>query len=73
MPSLRSRKSQPKPRRGDAVWTTSHGNGVVVHVDYFDREAHCRFQEKEEEQISFDDIYGKWTDKFGGMWYLEDF
>lgn len=72
MPSLRNRTSQPKPRKGDRIWTTTYGNGVVVHIDFWDKEAHCVFQGGERTEIMFDEIYGKWTDKFGGCWYLED-
>jgi len=72
VPSLRRRTSQPLPRRGDSIWCSSLGNGKIIYVDYAGEEIHCAFQGGERDEFSFDEMIDKWTDKFGGVWYLED-
>jgi len=75
---LRSKTSSP--RIGDKVWnqerlmslTEDQPNGYICLVIWDDREVVVRYHDNRgtTEVMSWDDLDGNWTDKFGGTYIL---
>lgn len=64
------------PRVGEKIWVEERKenglqtNGTIIQVRRWDREVVARFSDDYADSFDFDDLYGKWTDKFGGSWML---
>lgn len=72
-------------RRGQKVWDEErhekHGwqpNGVITYVNYSDHEVRVTYPKstdpKERTSVSYpwSRLEGNWTERFGGMWRLND-
>lgn len=46
-------------------------NGKVVDIDWPSEEIQVRYYDTNEiESFTFDELDGKWTDRYGGTWYI---
>lgn len=70
-----------RPKVGDAVnnaaptWTelpagTEGINGTITYANKHDDCIMVRYLGGHTEEHTFDEFYGNWTDKFGGLWHL---
>jgi hypothetical protein len=72
-----------RPQTGDAVWVESRKgegkqpNGVILDIDEDEDVCIVQFElthgakVADTEQINLFDLEDNWTDKYGGMWYVE--
>lgn len=70
---VKTRHRESNPRIGDKVWLQDDDDlyGEVELVDYREQEVCVRFN-GETRYYSFDELAEQWTDKFGGVYVLED-
>ena len=75
----RRRKKTP-PRVGDAVWDQSRhtrenlqANGKIIRIDWLERVVIVHFyNDRGRKEFSVDELEGRWTDRFGGTWLLDE-
>lgn len=71
------RPSRQLPRAGQNVWHEEkgeHPNGIIKKVFWEQGEPDevlVRFSDGTFDTLDYTVLEGKWTDKFGGTWYLK--
>jgi len=61
---------QKTPEVGDKFWQEGKGSGSVTGVDYANNIVYVTFFEKGREIYEFDEVFGQWTEDYGGTWMI---
>lgn len=71
---MKLRQKTSSPRVGDKVWNQNRfddqPNGYIIQVIWADREVIIKYYDRSSEVMSWDELDGSWTDKFGGTYIL---
>lgn len=61
-----------QPEAGHKLWKEGVGSGKITSVDYQYKLVYVTFYEKGNESFELDDLFGCWTEDYGGSWMLYD-